>query len=183
MLSEGSANSISKTLYPGRDSNVAPNPPDETIKKRNFWEISVQGSWLFHLYQTPSQFTYFENMSRAMANKCSGKVFVMSFEPENTASFGTDGPGVGNNNEHSIWNSVEVVALRNKGKTTQLIGIHATTKQAYSLNLNDLSSNGLYTGPVPRAIEGLLERDTCNGNLLYQSPGEDWFGTGRKSRS
>jgi hypothetical protein len=121
-------------------------------------------------------------MSRAMANKCSGKVFIMSLDPEHTATYGTG--TVADNNAHSIWNSVEVIALRNKGKTTQLVGIHAGSRQAYNLRLSDLVSLGPYTGPVPRAIEDLLtERDTCNGNLLYQNSGEDWFGTGRNSRA
>lgn len=173
------------TLYPGRSENVAPpgTVPDDSDKYRNFWEISVPNSWLKHLDYPPVRFWYFENMSEAMARRCSGRVWVYSLKPRGLANYGTG--TVENNNAHSIWNSKEFPELKRgvgRDGMTQLVGVDANTGEMWDLDMNDLRSKGAYSGPVPRGLGGKLEkRNTCLENLNYQTPGEDWFGTGRRS--
>ena len=127
-------------------------------------------------------------MSRAMARICSGKVWVWSLDPRNLPYYGSQKPLPSdpgkevNNNGHSIWNTVEYPELKAQGKTTELIGVDAFTKKMYRLRMSDLSYIEDYTGPVPRGLEHLIsKRDTCLENLQYQTPGDDWFGTGRRS--
>lgn len=173
-----------QTLYPGRDSNVAPGGAveDDDVSRMNFWEIGTPGSWLNHLDYSPVRYTYFENMSEAMARQCSGKVWVYSISPLKLGWYGTQTEADQNNNAHSIWNSKELPELRRQRKTTMLIGVDVNTERMYELNLNTLALIREYTGPVPRSVEGALsKRNTCLSNLNYQTPGDDWFGTGRRS--
>lgn len=171
-----------KTLFPGRDENKVPNehPPDD-VTRRNYWEVFTPNSWLNHLANTPSQFTYFENMSRAMARQCGGKVFVMSLRPDDLPYYGSGGQ----DNLHSIWNTVEYPELKAQGKITELIAIDINDpKKMKKLKLSDQSVEGDYTGTVPREVQEiqdmLAKRATCTENLQYQPPGDDWFGSGRR---
>ena len=127
-------------------------------------------------------------MSRAMARICGGKVWVWSLDPENLPYYGSQKPLPSepnkevNNNGHSIWNTVEYPELKAQGKTTTLIGVDADTGKMYRLSMSDQSVIGPYIGTVPREIQNLLsKRNTCLENLQYQTPGDDWFGTGRRS--
>jgi hypothetical protein len=155
-------------------------PPDD-VTRRNYWEIKTPNSWLSHLANTPSQFTYFENMSRAMARRCGGKVFVMSLRPEKLTYYGSGGQ----DNEHSIWNTGELPELRAQGKITELIAIDINDpRKRKRIDINDQSVLGDYQGTVPREVmefgDMLQKRATCTENLQYQPPGDDWFGSGRR---
>ncbi|KAK1990128.1 hypothetical protein LX36DRAFT_740624 [Colletotrichum falcatum] len=165
------------SLFPGDTGNVGPSPKPDDLESYNYWEIDRPGSWLYPLSGSAYRFTYFENMSRAMARQCSGKVWVYSLTPKNLRWYGTQ---KGNNNEHSIWNKVEHKELVRQAKTTMLIGIDAVTKETFELDLATQAYKKDYMGPVPRELDFLVERaDACsNRNLKYQSPGQDWFGTG-----
>ncbi|KAK2043722.1 hypothetical protein LZ31DRAFT_542454 [Colletotrichum somersetense] len=165
------------SLFPGDTGNVGPSSKPDDLENYNYWEIDRPGSWLYPLSGSAYRFTYFENMSRAMARQCSGKVWVYSLAPKNLGWYGTQ---KGNNNEHSIWNKVEHKELVRQAKTTMLIGIDAVTKETFELDLATQAYKKDYMGPVPRELDHLVERaDVCsNSNLKYQSPGQDWFGTG-----
>ncbi|KAK1989624.1 hypothetical protein LX36DRAFT_676421 [Colletotrichum falcatum] len=163
-----------QSLFPGGTGNVGPNQKPDNLEQYNYWEIDRPGSWLYPLHGDAYRFTYFENMSRAMARQCSGKVWVYSLNPKNLAWYGTQ---KGNNNDHSIWNTVEHKELIRRSKTTMIIGIDAVTNEMFELDVATLAYKKDYTH--------LLENESAcsNRNLGFQLPGQDWFGTGRLSHS
>ncbi|RYP41944.1 hypothetical protein DL768_010419 [Monosporascus sp. mg162] len=169
-------------LFPGRSGNEAPVTEPDSPSRYNFWEIFHEGSWINAIVN--DRFTYFENMSEAMARHCTGKVWVVSLRPRETTTYGTGTDD--DNNAHSIWNKKELPALRAHGGVTELIGVQATgpngqVGEMWRLDINDpnLEAIGEYTGPIPRDLESFFgKRDTCSSNQAYEPLGEDWFGTG-----
>lgn len=91
----------------------------------------------------PARIQYFENMSRAMANKCTGNIYLYSQTPENLLQYGT--PPLAPN----IWHNVELTALRNHvvELASSLVGINASDPNldAWRVNWRTLQVQG----PVP----------------------------------
>lgn len=142
------------------------------------FEVKTQGSWLNFLDGTQDMFTYFENMSRAMANLCSGIVYVMSPDPKNIHDYGS---GKGGNNDYSIWNNLERPTLRDGGRVSIAYAVDATDpSQGWEV---DLQTGKVKTDdPVTlRFINPpVRKRDICGENTDYEPLGEDWFGTGSR---
>ncbi|KAH0491930.1 hypothetical protein TgHK011_003331 [Trichoderma gracile] len=156
-------------LYPGQNDISNPNPDDPKI--RNFWEVFIEGSWLYFLYQNKQQFIYFENMSRAMARH-----YVMSMQPTRLTKY------------QYIWANVEWPTLKARyasggaGAPTRLIAVDARSKAQYEVDINTLQAHDT---PLERDDPDYLDfdtfehdlqkRDTCTQNLAYEV-NMDWFG-------
>ncbi|KAI1211221.1 uncharacterized protein F4807DRAFT_466539 [Annulohypoxylon truncatum] len=143
--------------------------------KRNYWEVHVKGSWLNFLDGTDARFTYFENMSRAMARHCGGTIYVMSMRPMQLYKY------------KFIWGNVEYPQLLARysagkgGAPTKLISIDAANP--YLQYVLDWTTQKPLDPLPPRdpdfleVSESMLQaRDTCTDNVEYEEPGEDWFG-------
>ena len=153
------------------------------ITKKNYWEITDPdpNGWLRHLYDY--RWDYFENISEAMALHCSGRAYVLTYKPFDAYLYGKGSPF--DNDDKSIWNKKEFPALRRSGLVSMIIAIDtADTSKRYILNMQTGAGNtgNMYRGPLKKDVysfKDLAKRD-CKGseNLLYQTPGEDWFGKG-----
>lgn len=169
-----------QTIFPGIKDDTTPKSKPGQPELRDMFEAGRPGGWLDFLDDTnPQRFTYFENMSEAMANLCSGHVFVMTPNPGEIHLYGSKTPK-NDNNDHSIWNNVERPALRRGGQVTAVYAIDATNpRMGRKVNLEtgepeDGNMNFFFINPPT-----LQKRDQkCVPNFLYEPPGEDWFGTG-----
>ncbi|KAK7968737.1 hypothetical protein PG988_007810 [Apiospora saccharicola] len=127
-------------MYSG--ANDVTNAPQKPFS-RNYWEVYTPGSWLNFLPQQGKQFTYFENMSRAMARRCGG-VVGGSYAPQILISIDAADP---RNQFFLDFETQEVISPVRK-------------RDPYYLD-----------------VDGLLgKRATCDANLNYEQPDEDWFG-------
>jgi hypothetical protein len=126
--------------------------------------MAPSGTWLSPIYN--QRFTYFENMSRAMALNCRGAVYVMSDDPYNLP---TD----------AIWGTVELPTLR------------MMAQQGLITSITAISIDGTVQVPVPltapntkRSVVPLSDQTTplhgraasCNSGVAAEPSGEDWFG-------
>lgn len=168
---------FAQTIFPGKDAEITPpNKPNDPKNTRNLFEVGRPNGWLEWLGPPNTQrFTYFENMSRAMANLCSGTIYVMSTDPERLDEYGN---GQGNDNDHSIWNDVERITLNAGGRVTEAIAVSAeepTKGWEVDLATGQVGAQRRVSVQNPP----LRKRELCDENLVYELPGEDWFGTGR----
>ncbi|OTA63986.1 hypothetical protein K449DRAFT_432485 [Hypoxylon sp. EC38] len=89
---------------------------------------------------------YFEHMSEAMAQMCTGKIYVLSQTPQNLAQYGV--PPL----KPNIWNDIELAALRRhlRELDDSLIAIDATQLPnvvAWRVNWRTLETQGAGTFP------------------------------------
>ncbi|KAL7934418.1 hypothetical protein V8C35DRAFT_327294 [Trichoderma chlorosporum] len=159
-------------LYTGK--NDINNPGSDNPKDRNFWEVYVTGSWLNFLVQNQQQFTYFENMSRAMARHCGGVIYVMTIRPQSLSKY------------MFIWKIAEYPTLLARftsgtgGSPTKLIAVNAVNPtEQWNINWNTLAADST---PLKKGDPGYqdfvkphLKRDNCLANLDYEVD-QDWFG-------
>ncbi|KAI1774080.1 hypothetical protein F4818DRAFT_91824 [Hypoxylon cercidicola] len=139
----------------------------------------------------PYYIEYFENMSEAMAQMCTGKIYVLTQTPQNLAQYGV--PPL----KPNIWHEKELAALRNHLRELDevLIAIDATQLPnvvAWRVNWRTLDSEG--TGTFPRIKEetwvpynmtdelayGPMTQqraDLCENSAVDEEPeGYDFFG-------
>ncbi|KAK7923666.1 hypothetical protein PG985_007737 [Apiospora marii] len=167
-----------QNMYSG--ANDVTNAPQRPFS-RNYWEVYTAGSWLNFLVQQGQQFTYFENMSRAMARRCGGVVCpsgfstdAMTMRPKNLKKYGF------------IWGTVEWPTLLARYRSggiyapQKLISIDAANpRDQYYLDFEtqEVISTVSKRDPNYLDMDGLLgKRATCDANLNYEPPDEDWFG-------
>jgi hypothetical protein len=186
----------------------------------DFWSVEKKGSWLYSLTQfevpkthpeeaSPTKkayYKYFENMSRAMAESCSGRVFVMTDRPEELKSYAY------------IW-YVEWLALLEKykhgvgqSKVTKLYAIRVSDKSIIEMDLEkrvplpeqpSVSGNSKDPDNYPEKrqipngtdnwnltlaqidatlmalglrMENPVDEEKCLGNIIDEPESEDWFG-------
>ncbi|KAK3898438.1 hypothetical protein C8A05DRAFT_37969 [Staphylotrichum tortipilum] len=146
-------------------------------------------------------FTFFSHMSQALAEICTGNIYIMSISPlEIINRYSGTHPVSGN---PSILTTIELGTLRNRYNTDptshdgvgSLIAIDATTIGAtqptmYQLNWDDSLSKvrqisrreveleHSWVLDLVNATRGpahkLSARNTCNANVAYENG--DWFG-------
>ncbi|KAI0838518.1 hypothetical protein F5Y06DRAFT_303833 [Hypoxylon sp. FL0890] len=107
---------------------------------------------------------YFENMSEAMAQMCTGKIYVLSQTPQNLAQYGV--PPL----KPNIWNDKELPALRRhlQELDDSLIAIDATQLPnvvAWRVNWKTLDSQG--AGAFPKRTEEIWEPYNMTSELEY----------------
>lgn len=111
---------------------------------------------------SPECFIYFENRPRAMANICSGTVYVMSADPKNIHGYRSGGGG---NSDHSMWNSVKRIAPRDGGRGSQTYAIDASEpNRAWKVNLETGRTEGDSVQVLFSNLP-LRKRDMCGENL------------------
>lgn len=191
-----------QNLYPG-DSEVT----DENKSRiKNFWEVHEAGSWLNYLELEGTKYTYFERMSTAMAQVCTGDIIIMTFNARFLHKYGKgdkpfedltapDGrpwleayPDDKGNNTHSIWNNFEFPTLDEFKKTTKITCYEVSPGGLfYTIYPFDMGTGEvIFSSGTTRRSEveswsgdnSLGKRDACTQNLQYQPRWEDWFGTG-----
>ncbi|KAL2809165.1 galactose-binding domain-like protein [Aspergillus granulosus] len=86
---------------------------------KNFFGIYLEGNWLKKIQELPRYISppqpetqYFENMSEAMAQTCTGEVIIMTEDPTNFNKF-SQRPNNLYNDAGNIWGNKERPALRN----------------------------------------------------------------------
>jgi hypothetical protein len=203
-----------KHLFPGKNEMVV------SKSEVNFWSVMEKGSWLNPLTkfdvpktypeeESPTKkayYKYFENMSRAMAESCSGRVFVMTDRPDELDSYAY------------IW-YIEWLALFEKyrhgvgqSKVTKLYAVGVSDKSIIEMDFakrtplpqqpsisgnikdpenypekrqaaNEINDwNGTLVGteidPITLGLrmENPVDEDQCLGNIVDEPEGEDWFG-------
>ncbi|KAI6084417.1 hypothetical protein F4821DRAFT_170423 [Hypoxylon rubiginosum] len=112
----------------------------------------------------PQFIVYFENMSEAMAQMCTGKIYLLTQTPQNLAQYGV--PPLAPN----IWSEKELPALRNhlRELSDVLITIDATqlpTVVAWRVNWRTLDSEG--TGTLPNRKEEIWVPYNMTEELAY----------------
>jgi hypothetical protein len=149
------------------------------------------GSWLQPISKLPpdsrgkpAYITYFENMSRAMAEQCIGVVYVMSDNPDKLIEY------------ENIWGNVEWPTLAGRNKRgegiTNLYAVHSGNKSIYEIDLQTLKviqwpraslfSKRELLAKIWDGIRArlgwkkLVSRDTCDSNVANEPSGVDFFG-------
>lgn len=107
---------------------------------------------------------YFENMSEAMAQVCTGKIYVLSQTPQNLAQYGV--PPL----KPNIWNDKELAALRRhlQELDASLVAIDSTQLPnvvAWRVNWRTLNSQG--AGTFPKRTEEVWEPYNMTLELEY----------------
>ncbi|KAI1108520.1 hypothetical protein F5Y14DRAFT_435960 [Nemania sp. NC0429] len=166
--------------FPG-SNDVTNAGPDS--KKYNFWEVMVEGTWLYEGLYDPSKppdlgsqvniRTYFENLSKAFANHCGGTIRILTLDPKELKKYGY------------IWGNHELKVLRGNlnsvsgPKPTVLIAIDAVDPTIqYMIDWGTDLTATLITKNNPLYFDPALlqRRDTCDQNVHYEPDGQDWFG-------
>lgn len=91
----------------------------DSSRWKDFFGIYLDGNWLKKIQELPRYISpphpetqYFENMSEAMAQTCTGEVVIMTEDPTNFRKF-SQRPNNLYNDAGNIWGNKERPALRN----------------------------------------------------------------------
>jgi hypothetical protein len=154
---------------------VAGNNP----KLKDFYGFDKPGNWLYSISQLakrpgeskPPYINYFENMSEAMAQMCTGEVVIMSQTPKDMAQY---------LNDENIWKNKERPALLNSIRDREVTNIYVVDfydqDKIYEFDLESntlgrqVKISDLESGRVGRRDDGI-----CSTSGLDDSIEKDWF--------
>lgn len=169
----------------------------------DFYGIYEPGNWLYKIKQLPEDFPpypatrYFENMSQAMAETCTGEVVIITHRPQDMAKYSTL-PYDFSSSYENIWGNKERPALRNSfraGRVTRFYLVDIRTWvtgneqfPVYDYNINTNQAVLLQNPPFKRwfgdddnstdetTIEDIQKRAcTRSDGLESEQEGYDYF--------